>query len=46
MGIYGGTCFIIYPNKVTTAQNRINKVKGNLVDMSLHTNFKRSFKIV
>lgn len=42
MSIYGGTCFIIYPYKVTTVQNRINKVEGNWADMSLHTNFKKA----
>lgn len=27
MSVYGGTCSVIYPNKITAAQNRINKVR-------------------
>lgn len=46
MSIYGGTSSIIYPNKVITAQNRINKAEGNWADMSSCINFKRFYEIV
>lgn len=46
MGIYCGTYSVIYPNIITTAQNRTNEIEGNWADMSLCTDFKRVFVVL
>lgn len=42
-GIYAGTRSVIYPNKIITTQNRINKAGDSRADMSLCSHFKRVF---
>lgn len=42
-GIYAGTRSVIYPSKIITTQNRINKAGDSRADMSLCSHFKRVF---